>query len=395
VPHELGASREAELLHDVRAMGLRRADRDEEKLRDLLVRVPEREQPQHLSLTVGERIGLGACLCLGLCGGEPRAERRVDVASSARDVAHRLDELVVRGLLEQVAGGAGREGLAHVARVVLHRENEDLRLRRRLEDVRRRVETASARHDDVEKNDVGLVQAGEADRLFGVSGLVVDLDVGLRFEQETEPRPDKGVVVDHKDVDVLCRDGCGLRWAHGTTLPSRRLSGLRASASGRSVVSRSNYATDVIREGEQAPDFTLESDAGEQVSLSALRGKPVVLYFYPKDDTPGCTAQACGIRDAYGEFERAGAVVLGVSPDSVSKHVKFKSKYDLPFTLLADPEHELAERYGVWGEKKYMGRSYMGVSRTTFVIDADGAVVKVMESVKPATHADDVLAALS
>ena len=150
----------------------------------------------------------------------------------------------------------------------------------------------------------------------------------------------------------------------------------------------------MIREGDNAPDFTLSSDAGEEVTLSSLRGRPVVLYFYPRDDTPGCTAQACGIRDAYGEFEQAGAVVLGVSPDSVSKHVKFKDKYDLPFTLLADPEHELAERYGVWAEKKYMGRSYMGVNRTTFVIGPDGAVVKVMENVKPATHADDVLAAL-
>src|SRR3954453_19310090 len=145
----------------------------------------------------------------------------------------------------------------------------------------------------------------------------------------------------------------------------------------------------MIREGDPAPDFTLESDSGEQVSLAGLRGKPVVLYFYPKDDTPGCTAQACGIRDAYAEFEHAGAVVLGVSPDSVSKHVKFKSKYDLPFTLLADPEHELAERYAFWTEKTYMGKSYMGVSRTTFVIDADGVVTKIMENVKPLTHADD------
>jgi peroxiredoxin Q/BCP len=151
----------------------------------------------------------------------------------------------------------------------------------------------------------------------------------------------------------------------------------------------------MISEGEPAPDFTLESDAGEQISLSGLRGKPVVLYFYPKDDTPGCTAQACGIRDAYGEFEQAGAIVLGVSPDSVSKHVKFKSKYDLPFTLLADPDHELAEQYGVWTEKSYMGKSYMGVSRTTFVIGADGVVTKIMEDVKPLTHADDVLAALA
>ncbi|HYQ10095.1 MAG TPA: thioredoxin-dependent thiol peroxidase [Gaiellaceae bacterium] len=151
----------------------------------------------------------------------------------------------------------------------------------------------------------------------------------------------------------------------------------------------------MVSEGKPAPEFTLEDDAGETVSLSDFRGKPVVLYFYPKDDTPGCTAQACGIRDAYGEFEQAGAVVLGVSPDRVSKHVKFKEKYDLPFTLLADPEHEVAERYGVWGEKKYMGRSYMGVSRTTFVIAPDGTVAEVMENVKPDSHADDVLASLA
>ena len=150
----------------------------------------------------------------------------------------------------------------------------------------------------------------------------------------------------------------------------------------------------MIQEGARAPDFTIESDAGEQINLSGLRGKPVVLYFYPKDDTPGCTTQACGIRDAYGEFEQVGAVVLGVSPDSVKKHVKFKDKYDLPFTLLADPEHEVAERYGVWGEKQYMGRSYMGINRTTFVIGPDGTVVKVFEKVKPDTHVDDVLAAL-
>jgi peroxiredoxin Q/BCP len=151
----------------------------------------------------------------------------------------------------------------------------------------------------------------------------------------------------------------------------------------------------VVSEGEPAPNFTLETDAGETVSLSDFRGKPVVLYFYPKDDTPGCTAQACGIRDAYGEFERAGAVVLGVSPDKVRKHVKFKEKYDLPFTLLADPEHEVAESYGVWGEKRYMGRTYEGVNRTTFLVAPDGSVAKVMQDVKPDSHADDVLAALA
>ena len=150
----------------------------------------------------------------------------------------------------------------------------------------------------------------------------------------------------------------------------------------------------MIEEGQQAPDFALESDGGETVRLSDLRGKHVVLYFYPKDDTPGCTTQACGIRDAYGEFERAGAVVLGVSPDSVAKHVKFREKYGLPFTLLADTEHEVSERYGVWGEKTFRGRTYMGVNRSTFVIGPDGTVARVMHGVKPATHADDVLAVL-
>jgi len=151
----------------------------------------------------------------------------------------------------------------------------------------------------------------------------------------------------------------------------------------------------VITEGDQAPDFTLRSDAGEEVTLSSYRGRPVVLYFYPKDDTPGCTTQACGIRDAYGDFERAGAVVLGVSPDNERSHLKFRQKYELPFTLLSDTEHEVADRYGVWGEKKFRGKKYMGVSRTTFVIDESGRVKKVFEKVTPATHADDVLAAVA
>ncbi len=150
----------------------------------------------------------------------------------------------------------------------------------------------------------------------------------------------------------------------------------------------------MIEEGKPAPDFELQSDNGESVKLSDLRGKQVVLYFYPKDDTPGCTTQACGIRDAYGEFERAGAVVLGVSPDDERSHVKFKKKFELPFTLLADADHHVAEEYGVWVEKKYKGRTYMGIDRSTFVIDEDGKVKKVMHKVKPDTHADDVLATL-
>ena len=150
----------------------------------------------------------------------------------------------------------------------------------------------------------------------------------------------------------------------------------------------------MIEEGKAAPDFELTSDTGETVRLSTLRGRPVVLYFYPKDDTPGCTTQACGIRDSFAEFEQAGAVVLGVSPDSEGSHVKFRKKYGLPFPLLADTDHTVAEQYGVWGEKSYLGKTYLGVSRSTFVIDADGNVKKIFHNVKPASHADDVLAAL-
>ena len=150
----------------------------------------------------------------------------------------------------------------------------------------------------------------------------------------------------------------------------------------------------MVEEGKPAPEFELTSDSGETVKLSDLRGKQVVLYFYPKDDTPGCTTQACGIRDVYGEFEQTGAVVLGVSPDDERSHVKFKEKYDLPFTLLADEDHRVSEEYGVWGEKSYMGKKYMGVERSTFVIDEDGNVKRVMRKVKPNTHADDVLETL-
>jgi thioredoxin-dependent peroxiredoxin len=150
----------------------------------------------------------------------------------------------------------------------------------------------------------------------------------------------------------------------------------------------------MVEEGKPAPDFELQSDSGETVKLSDLRGKQVVLYFYPKDDTPGCTTQACGIRDVYGEFEREGAIVLGVSPDDERSHVKFKSKFDLPFTLLADVDHTVADDYGVWGEKSFAGKKYMGVSRSTFVIAEDGSVKGVMRDVKPATHADEVLARL-
>jgi peroxiredoxin Q/BCP len=150
----------------------------------------------------------------------------------------------------------------------------------------------------------------------------------------------------------------------------------------------------VVEEGRKAPDFELTSDSGERVRLSQFRGKPVVLYFYPRDDSPGCTKQACGIRDNYDDFTERGAVVVGVSPDEESSHVKFKRRHGLPFTLLADPDHEVAEQYGVWVEKRYMGRKYMGIERSTFLIDSRGRVAKVMRRVKPDTHVEKVLAAL-
>jgi peroxiredoxin Q/BCP len=144
----------------------------------------------------------------------------------------------------------------------------------------------------------------------------------------------------------------------------------------------------VVEEGQPAPDFELRTDTGETIRLSSLHGRPVVLYFYPKDDTPGCTAQACGIRDAFERFEEGGAVVLGVSADSEESHRRFREKYGLPFTLVADPERTLAEPYGVGREGK---TSY---ERSTFVIDAGGDVARIMRRVNPQTHADEVLAAL-
>jgi peroxiredoxin Q/BCP len=150
----------------------------------------------------------------------------------------------------------------------------------------------------------------------------------------------------------------------------------------------------VVAEGEPAPDFELASDGGERVRLSDFRGRPVVLYFYPRDDTPGCTAEACGFRDVYDEFRERGAVVLGVSSDDEAAHARFKAKYGLPFTLLADPDREVAKAYGVLREKMMHGKKRLSIDRLTFVIDADGRVAKAMRSVKPAGHPEHVLAAL-
>lgn len=150
-----------------------------------------------------------------------------------------------------------------------------------------------------------------------------------------------------------------------------------------------------LQVGDMAPDFEAVTDEGKRVKLSDYRGKRVVLYFYPKDDTPGCTVQACGFRDQYPAIEEKNAVVLGVSPDDEASHVKFKSKYDLPFTLLVDTDHSIADVYGVWGEKTNYGKKYMGIIRSNFVIDENGKVVKTMYNVKADASADEALAALN
>ena len=147
----------------------------------------------------------------------------------------------------------------------------------------------------------------------------------------------------------------------------------------------------MLKEGTTAPDFTLKDANGEAVRLKDLRGQKVVLYFYPKDDTPGCTKEACSFRDAFADYKKRNIKVLGVSLDSEASHKKFATKYKLPFTLLADPDHAIADAYGVYGQKKFMGRTYMGVKRMTFLIDEKGKVKKVFEKVKPEEHGQEVL----
>src|SRR5215212_9126572 len=151
----------------------------------------------------------------------------------------------------------------------------------------------------------------------------------------------------------------------------------------------------MVEVGAEAPAFAAKDQSGKMVSLQELKGKWVVLYFYPRDDTPGCTKEACNFRDNYSAYENAGVVILGVSPDTVASHVKFKRKFQLPFPLLADVGHKVCDLYGVWGPKKFMGKEYEGVLRTTFLIDENGNIVKVFESVRPAEHSTEVLSALA
>jgi peroxiredoxin Q/BCP len=150
----------------------------------------------------------------------------------------------------------------------------------------------------------------------------------------------------------------------------------------------------MLTPGDKAPPFALVSHEGQAIRLADLKGRPVVLYFYPKDDTPGCTKEACSFRDAWGEIQAAGAAVLGVSPDDMTSHQKFRVKYRLPFPLLSDPDHAVAEAYGAWGEKSMYGKKYEGILRTTFLIDGSGVVRRVFEKVRPEGHAEEVLAAV-
>jgi thioredoxin-dependent peroxiredoxin len=149
-----------------------------------------------------------------------------------------------------------------------------------------------------------------------------------------------------------------------------------------------------LKEGDAAPDFVARASGGTTISLSDFQGKHVVLYFYPRDDTPGCTKEACGFRDIYREIEKTGAVVLGVSVDPVKSHDKFITKFKLPFTLVADEDKMIVQKYGVWGQKSFMGRKYMGVFRVTFLIDPKGRIKRIWPNVKPEQHATEVLAAI-
>ena len=149
-----------------------------------------------------------------------------------------------------------------------------------------------------------------------------------------------------------------------------------------------------LKEGDPAPGFTASASGGGSLSLSDFKGQHVVLYFYPRDDTPGCTKEACGFRDAYAEFQKAGAVILGVSVDPLKAHDKFINKFKLPFALIADEDKTVVQKYGVWGQKSFMGRKYMGIHRVTFLIDPEGRIKRIWPLVKPEQHADEVLAAI-
>ncbi|MFH1184412.1 MAG: thioredoxin-dependent thiol peroxidase [Chloroflexota bacterium] len=233
-------------------------------------------------------------------------------------------------------------------------------------------------------------------RLAGVPVLVITLDDQPETRERAFKRGASAVIIKPATLDVLedslRRLGAlNPREERARADPTAPPGGARAP---EASVPRVQNAPTPIRPGLMAPDFELQDETGVRRRLSEYRGKVVVLYFYPADDTPGCTKEACNFRDYYSTYEQSGATVLGVSPDTVQSHAKFKQKFRLPFTLLADLGHRVCSMYGVWGQKKFMGRTYEGVLRTTFLVDRAGRIGQVFENVRPAEHSQEVLAAL-
>jgi len=233
-------------------------------------------------------------------------------------------------------------------------------------------------------------------RLAGVPVLVITLDDQPETRERALKRGANAVIIKPATLEVL-EDNLRKLGALGPREERARAAPTapRAAAGNREATPpRLQNAPTPMRLGLMAPDFELQDETGVRRRLSEYRGKAVVLFFYPADDTPGCTKEACGFRDDYAAYEESGVAVLGVSPDTVQSHADFQRKFRLPFPLLADLGHRVCSMYGVWGQKKFMGRSYEGVLRTTFLIDRTGRIGRVFERVRPAEHSDEVLAAL-
>lgn len=233
-------------------------------------------------------------------------------------------------------------------------------------------------------------------RLAKIPVLVITLDDQPETRERAFKRGANGLIVKPATLDVL---EANLRKL-GALKPREGSAAARSTTKPRAVRPAAASASPMpsaptpIAAGMMAPDFELQDETGAPRRLSGLKGRPVVLYFYPADDTPGCTKEACNFRDDYSAYVKNGIAILGVSPDTVQSHAKFKKKYGLPFPLLADPGHRICGIYGVWGTKKFMGRTYEGVLRTTFLIDRGGRIAKVFERVRPSEHSAEVLAAL-
>jgi peroxiredoxin Q/BCP len=233
-------------------------------------------------------------------------------------------------------------------------------------------------------------------RLAAVPVLVITLDDQPETRERVFARGANGMIIKPATLDVLEIHLSKLGVLEGAEPVTARRKTARQSTQLTSSGSAAGTVGPVLplKAGSVAPGFSLPDDAGAQRSLSDFRGRPLVLYFYPADDTPGCTKEACSFRDDYSDYLRAGYQILGVSPNTVESHRKFKAKYGLPFPLLADADHKICLAYGVWGRKQFMGREYEGVLRTTFIIDRQGTIARVFEQVRPSQHSSEVLAAL-